>query len=100
MSRSDGIILKLGTVEFLYEIERKEQALDIAYQYVMKEITFEDLINFEDYLISDLCYYLPFDPADHDGRDIHTLELLRLHFEDREEYEKCARLRDLISDCS
>jgi len=93
-------MFRLDTMEFLEEAEKHERAMEIAYQYVMKQIDIEDLINFEDYLNTDLCYYLPFDPEEEDGRDYGTLDLLREYYENLEEYERCATLRDLISKIS
>ena len=75
------------------------EAMHNAYLIVTKEKTFDDIY----YEMENGTYeefYLPFDPIDQDGRDSGTIDLLVSHFEELEDYEKCAKLIKIKNLCS
>ena len=67
------------------------EAMQNAYLIITKEKTFDD-IYYEMEKGTYKEFYLPFDPIDQDGRDTGTIDLLVEHFEELEDYEKCAKL--------
>tara|TARA_A100001391_G_scaffold94132_1_gene62442 strand:+ start:136 stop:498 length:363 start_codon:yes stop_codon:yes gene_type:complete len=84
--------------KFLEDLEHYNQSMENAYLIVTKKKTLDDIyleLENDDYEE----FYLPFDPILHDGRDSATIDLLICHFEELEEYEKCAELKILQTKC-
>jgi hypothetical protein len=78
-------------MEFLKDIEIYNESMDNAYLIITKEKTFDD-IYYEMEAGIHKEFYLPFDPISQDGRDSGTIDLLIEHFEELEDYKKCAKL--------
>jgi|TARA_R110002020_G_scaffold137687_2_gene307085 hypothetical protein len=75
------------------------EAMYNAYLIITKEKTVDDIY----YELESGTYdefYLPFNPIDQDGRDTGTIDLLLEHFEELEDYEKCAKLVKIKDLCS
>ena len=81
-------------MRFLEDLDNYNESMDNAFLLVTKRKTLDDIyIELEDDQYRK--FYLPFDPIAHDGRDSATIDLLIEHFEQLEEYEKCAELQKL-----
>jgi len=81
-------------MKFLNDLEDYNKSMDNAFLIVTKRKTLDDIyleLENDDYTE----FFLPFDPISSDGRDGGTLELLISHFEELEQYEKCAELNKL-----
>tara|TARA_R110000744_G_C18989012_1_gene520306 strand:+ start:8 stop:313 length:306 start_codon:yes stop_codon:yes gene_type:complete len=70
-----------------------DEAFENSYKIVTKKITFEELARSRK-VSEELHTILVFDPTEEP--DDEVLEDLIWHFEDREEYEKCAELKKLL----
>tara|TARA_R110002020_G_scaffold372969_4_gene584410 strand:+ start:1983 stop:2276 length:294 start_codon:yes stop_codon:yes gene_type:complete len=85
-------------MEFLEDLEIYNEAMENAYLLITKEKTVDDIY----YEMEEGKYkkfYLPFDPIAQDGRDTGTIDLLIEHYEELEEYEKCANLSRIKKLC-
>ena len=85
-------------MQFLEDLEHYNQSMENAYLIITKKKTLDDIyLELENENYDE--FYLPFDPVLHNGRDSGTIELLISHFEELEDYEKCAELNILKSKC-
>jgi len=85
-------------MKYLNDLEDYNKSMDNAFLIVTKRKALDDIyleLENDDYTE----FLLPFDPISSDGRDGGTLELLISHFEELEQYEKCAELNKLKSKC-
>ena len=71
-----------------------DQAFENSYKIITKKITFEDLAEKTKKLSSSSHTILVFDPTEDPDKEV--IEDLIWHFEDREEYEKCAELKRIL----
>ena len=71
-----------------------DQAFENSYKIVTKRITFEELAEKTKAFSESSHTILVFDPTEEP--DTEVLEDLIDHFENREEYEKCAELKKLL----
>ena len=71
-----------------------EQAFENSYKIITKKMTFEDLAEKTKNLSSSSHTILVFDPTEDPDKEV--IEDLIWHFEDREEYEKCAELKKIL----
>ena len=71
-----------------------EQAFENSYKIITKKMTFEDLAEKTKKLSSSSHTILVFDPTEDPDKEV--IEDLIWHFEDREEYEKCAELKRIL----
>ena len=75
------------------------EAMHNAYLLITKEKTVDDIYyELEEGVKTE--FYLPLNPIDQDGRDSATIDLLVEHFEELEDYEKCAKLIKIKDLCS
>ena len=74
------------------ENEIMDAAFENSYKLVTKRTTFENLTKLKG--LTPTSSILLYDPTE--GFDIEVLEDLIWHFEDREEYEKCAELKKIL----
>ena len=86
-------------LNFYQDLALYNEAMHNAYLLITKEKTFDD-IYYDLENGSSEPFYLPFDPIDKDGRDSGTIDLLISHFEELEDYEKCAKLIKIKDLCS
>ena len=86
------------SMEFLEDLEIYNEAMENAYLLITKEKTVDD-IYYEMEEGKYKTFYLPFDPVVQDGRDTGTIDLLIEHYEELEEYEKCANLTRIKKLC-
>ena len=85
-------------MKFLEDLADYNKSMENAFLIVTKRKTLDDIyleLENEEYTE----FFLPFDPIASDGRDEGTIELLVSHFEELEDYEKCAELHKLKSKC-
>jgi hypothetical protein len=85
--------------KFYEDLNMYNEAMHNAYLLITKEKTVDDIY----YELDKGKYkefYLPFNPIDQDGRDTGTIDLLIEHFEELEDYEKCAKLIKIKDLCS
>ena len=94
MEENDDMELDLYKDLALYD-----EAMQNAYLLITKEKTVDD-IYYELESGEYKEFYLPFNPLDQDGRDTGTIDLLVSHFEELEDYEKCAKLIKIKDLCS
>ena len=86
-------------MDFLEDIELYNKAMENAYNIITKKKTKDDIYyELEEGVQTE--FYLPFNPIDQDGRDSATIDLLVEHFEELEDYEKCAKLIKIKDLCS
>ena len=71
-----------------------EQAFENSYKIITKKMTFEDLAEKTKKLSSSSHTILVFDPTEDPDKEV--IEDIIWHFEDREEYEKCAELKKIL----
>ena len=71
-----------------------DQAFENSYKIITKRMTFEELAAKKMLTSMDPHSILVFDPTEEP--DSEVIEDLIWHFEDREEYEKCAELKKLL----
>tara|TARA_R100000315_G_C5085291_1_gene49247 strand:+ start:122 stop:424 length:303 start_codon:yes stop_codon:yes gene_type:complete len=74
------------------ENELMEQAFENSYKIVTKRTTLEELAKIKS--MSTINSILLFDPTEKVEKEV--IEDLIWHFEDREEYEKCAELKKIL----
>lgn len=85
-------------MDFLEDLEMYEQSMQNAYDLITKRHTLDDVYDdFEENGISK--YYLPFDPIQEDGRTEDIIDMVIEHFTNYEEYEKCAELVKIKTEC-
>ena len=71
-----------------------EQAFENSYKIITKKMTFEELATKKTLPSLEAHTILVYDPTEEP--DTEVIEDLILHFEDREEYEKCAELKRIL----
>ena len=71
-----------------------DQAFENSYKIITKRMTFEELAKKKILPELESHTILVYDPTEEP--DTEVLEDLILHFEDREEYEKCAELKKIL----
>jgi|TARA_R100000084_G_scaffold70210_1_gene31130 predicted site-specific integrase-resolvase len=78
------------------EMERMimDEAFENSYRIVTKKMTFEELAEKSKAFSESSHTILVYDPTE--DPDTEVLEDLIEHFEDREEYEKCAELKRIL----
>ena len=80
------------------EVERMimDEAFENSYRIVTKKLTFNEFMEKRNKITNPESSHtiLIYDPTE--GFDSEVLEDLILHFEDREEYEKCAELKKIL----
>ena len=76
------------------ENEIMDAAFENSYKIITKKMTFEDLEEKTKNLSSSSHTILVFDPTEDPDKEV--IEDLIWHFEDREEYEKCAELKKIL----
>tara|TARA_R110001583_G_scaffold109576_2_gene258399 strand:- start:25417 stop:25731 length:315 start_codon:yes stop_codon:yes gene_type:complete len=86
-------------LNFYQDLALYNEAMNNAYLIITKEKTVDDIYH-EIESGTPEPFYLPFDPIDKDGRDSGTIDLLISHFEELEDYEKCAKLIKIKDICS
>jgi hypothetical protein len=71
-----------------------DQAFENSYKIITKKMTFEELAKKKTLPSLEAHTILVYDPTEEP--DTEVIEDLILHFEDREEYEKCAELKRIL----
>lgn len=84
-------------MDFLEDLALYNQAMDNAFEFITQRKTLEELYTHMDVLNQN--YPLPFDPTFENGRSEDVLDMLIEHFTTYEEYEKCAVLVKIKTEC-
>tara|TARA_R100001443_G_scaffold116044_1_gene135400 strand:+ start:984 stop:1256 length:273 start_codon:yes stop_codon:yes gene_type:complete len=84
-------------MDFLEDLALYNQAMDNAFEFITQRKTLEELYTQMDVLNQN--YPLPFDPTFENGRSEDVLDMLIEHFTTYEEYEKCAVLVKIKTEC-
>ena len=86
-------------MDFLEELEEQNKAMDNAYMLITKIKTLDDIYEEMGQGREEFEFLLPFDPLVSDGRDTATIDLVITHYEELEDYEKCAKLQMIKETC-
>ena len=85
-------------MEFLEDLQMYEESMQNAYDLITRRSTLDDVYeDFEENGVTE--FYLPFDPTHEDGRTEDILDMVIEHFSKYEEYEKCAELVKIKTEC-
>jgi len=87
-------------MDFLEELEEQNKAMENAYMLITKIKTLDDVYEEMGNGEEEFEFLLPFDPIVSDGRDAATIDLVIAHYEELEDYKKCAALQKIKEVCS
>ena len=91
--------VKENDMDFLEDLDLYNRAMENAYYIITGKKTLDDLLNdLGEGTADDIA--LPFDPMREDGKTPDIVEMLIDHYEQHEDYEKCAELTNIKTNAS